>query len=366
MRRIIAFVLCVMMLLLAAGCKNDAPAQTTAPATQPTAAPTVPDTVPPTTVPPVVTEPPVTEPPAPSSLPGLALTNHVVVIHSFLERGAVIDIVGEFDENYHVVKTEDGYGLIEKLIVRLDGQEPYAAWTGYAYSGAKVYTGYHLPKDGVRDLGLNTKVEVLECFDDICLVQVDGAFGYMLLSTISTKHITYAPGNTSQDGGDISLGYQGGISLLSTFVPTEGDATGTATVLVDDAELLVGWYDLGETMNLVTDIDFAEPREGYLVAYQDGLWGYVSANLVAYETEEPYTQWSGFAKGGVAFYDNYHLAGEPSQKLSVNTEIKVLADLGNCLLVSVGDTLGYMVSDSISTTRIVYNNQGGEWSDPVL
>jgi len=361
MKRILAFVLC-LMLLLAAGCKSDTPVQTAAPTDAPTVPPTTQPTVPPTTAP-VVTEPPVTEPPAPSSLPGIALTNHVVVIQAFLERGSVIDIVGEFDENYYVVKTETGYGLIEKQIVRLDGQEAYAAWTGYAHGGARFFAGYHLPKDGVRNLNMNTNVKVLELFEDICLVQMGQEYGYMLRSEISTTPIVYTP---SQDGGDISLSVQGGVSMLSNFVPTEGEVAGTATVLVEDAELLAGWYDLGDSIDLVTDIDFAKTREGYLIAYHDGLWGYVMANLVAYETDEPFAQWTGFAKAGVAFYDNYYLAGEPSQKLAVNTEVAVLADLGNCFLVSVGGNLGYMVQDNVSTSRVVVNSQADEWSPPAM
>ena len=185
----------------------------------------------------------------------------------------------------------------------------------------------------------------------------------MLRSEISTAPIVYIP---SEDGGDISLSVQGGVNLLSNFVPSEGEATGTATVLVDDAELLAGWYDLGDPINLVTDTEFAVAREGYLVAYQDGLWGYVRENLVAYETDEPFVQWTGFAKGGVSFYDNYYLAGEPAQKLSVNTEVVVLADLGNCYLVSAAGNLGYMAQDSVSTTRIVVSGGGDEYTPPAM
>lgn len=361
MKRILAVLLCLMMLL--AGCSKEPPVETNVPTTL---APTTEPTVPPTTTEPVVTEPVETEPPAPNSDPAYALTDHVVVIRAFLERGAVVEIVGEYDDTYYVVKTEDGYGLIEKLVVRLEGQEPYAQWTGYARGSSKFYANYRMSADNVRDLGMNTNVVVLEELGDICLVQLGSDLGYMLLSQISRTPIVYVPGNSSADGGDISLGAVGGVNRLSNFVPQEGEVTGTGTVLIQDAELVVGWYDRGEQMQVVSSVDFAPYVENYVVVYENGQWGYVSLFLVANADAEPFVEWTGYARGNAPFYTNYHLSGEPAQKLAVNTVIRVLADLENCYLVDVGGTLGYMPKEQISATKIVISNQGGEWSDPVL
>ena len=357
MKKILAFVMC-LIILASAGCSVQSPVQTDAPIDA-TADPNLQSTVPPTTQV-LETEPPVTDPPAPETVPAIALADHVVVIGGLLGRGATVDVVGAYDENYYVVKTEVSYGLVEKVLIRMDGEPAYETWTGYAYGGAKLYDNYYMVGTNPEELALNTKVQVLECFEDICQVQVGETLGYMLLSQLSRSYISYAPSN--KDGGDIALEFHGDLNLLSSFVPQEGEVTGTGTVLVSNAQLILGWFDQDDTLAVVADSGFAPSMDGFLVAYQDGLWGYVPCALVRMEDEEAYAQWSGFARSNAAFYDNYYMAGEPSRTLATNTEIQILADLGESYVVEVEGVLGYMSKDQISTTRIVYQAPEPEWS----
>lgn len=366
MKKLIAILLCLALLL--AGCDmaailgKDPGAAESMPPTEANTDPTEPDT------PTDPTEPEATEPPAPETVPATALADRTAVILMTVDRDTVVELAGEYGEAHYLVKTEQGYGLIEKALVRPDGAEAYASWDGYAYSGAKLYDNYHLLSGNVQDLNMNTQIHVLDAYGDNCLVQVGDATGYMRLSTISRTMITYKPSGGA-DGGDISLSHQSGatLTLLSDFAPQSGDITGNATVLVDGAEIVLGWYDRDETVDIIAEAGFLEEKEGFCGVYVDGFCGYVRQNLVAQEGAEPYAAWDGFARSNAPFYSNYYLSGEPLRQLPTNTEIHVICDLGSSCLVQVGEETGYMDLSQISQTRITYSGGGGgDWTNPIL
>lgn len=369
MKKFMIILLCLLM-LFAAGCHEETPvatqgttqpSETTAPseATQPTAAPTEPEP----------TEPPVTEPPVPETVPGTALADRTMLILETAQRGSVVEVVGELDADYWVVKTESGYGLIEKRLVRMAAEPAYEPWDGYARSGAGLYANYHLLAPEMQSLSKNTRVKVLEALGDCYLVQVEDTLGYMRREQVSKSYIKSSSGSSGgSDGGDISLDCSWGVSLLSVFVPQSGEVTGSAAVLADDVEISLGWFDRGESLQIVTQTGFAAEREGCYTVYLDGRYGYVLQNLVAPEGAEPYAQWQGYARSKAPLYDNYYLTGDPVKSLSANAKVQVVCDLGMCYLVQVGEQTGYLAKDQVSETRIQYSSGGGgnEWSDPVM
>ena len=115
----IALVLLCLVLLLTVGCAKQEPVATTEVTTQPTTAPTE------TTAPP-------TEP-LPQTEEATILADHVPAILSILSRGDTVDVVGEYDEGHYVIKTEQGYGLVEKNLLTMPDDESYEAWTGYSH-----------------------------------------------------------------------------------------------------------------------------------------------------------------------------------------------------------------------------------------
>lgn len=377
MKKTIASLLCILLWLC--GCDTVPPDTTVG--TIPTIAPTETQTstvttVPPATEPPVteppVTEPLVTDPPAPETAPATALADGVVFLLCTADMGTSLEIIGE-EENYYIVKLEDGCGLIEKRLVRMAGEEAYDTWTGYSYYGAGFYTNYHLLSTGMTELGTNKKVEVLEDIGDVLMVRFGDTVGFMKQKSLSRSKISTSPssgGNT--DGGDIELSAGGGVVLLSHFIPNsrENEVIGTGCVKVDNAEIILGWFDYGETVNLVTEESQLPQKEGWSVAYLDGAWGYVRQNLIRQEGQPSPEPWDGYAKYKAAVYDNYYLAGTEIKTLSTNTVVRVLDDLGDSYLVSVGDTVGYMAKEKVSETKNAQggNNggSGGEWSDPVM
>lgn len=387
MKRITLVLLC-LVLLLTAGCAKQEPVATTEATTQPTTAPTE------TTVPP-------TEP-LPQTEEATILADHVPAILSILSRGDTVDVVGEYDEEHYVIKTELGYGLVEKQLLAMPDDEAYEAWTGYSRWNRNVYDNYRLSGTPLQVLKTNTKIEVVDDLGGCLVVKVEDVTGFMKLEDISKSPIRSqssgggdggsgggsgggggSSGGGGQDGGDISLRFYGGIVLLSA-ITQEGSVTGLATVRADGTEVVLGFFDREETAQVVVESGFAEDWEGYATVMMDDLYAHVPEALIHRKGEEAYAQWDGFAKYNTMFYDNFYLHGE-GKRLNTNTAIHVVADLDTCYLVTVEESFGYVAKTMVSEKRIVSREApaesggggggssgvgggggGQEWSDPVL
>lgn len=384
----IALVLLCLVLLLTAGCAKQEPVATTEATTQPTTVPTE------TTAPP-------TEP-LPQTEEATILADHVPAILSVRSRGDTVDVVGEYDQEHDVIKMELGYGLVEKYLLAKPDDEAYEAWTGYSRWNRNVYDNYRLSGTPIQVLKTNTKIEVLDDLGGCCVVKVEDVTGFMKLEDISKNPIRSqssgggdggssggsgggggsSGGGGGQDGGDISLRFNGGIVLLSA-ITQEGSVTGQATVRADGTEVVLGYFDREEAAQVVVESGFAEEWEGYATVMMDDLYAHVPETLIQRKGEEAYVQWDGFAKYNTMFYDNFYLQGE-GKRLNTNTAIHVVADLDTCYLVTVDESFGYVAKTLVSEKKIVTKKApvesggggggssggggggGQEWSDPVL
>lgn len=363
-------ILLALVLILCAGCRKTTPQPETQ-ATQQTQAPT--ETEPTETQPPETTEAP-TEP-LPQTEDGTILADHVPAVLAVCSRGDCLDVVGDYDEAYYVVKLENGYGLVEKQLLALPGAEPYEPWTGYAHWNANVYDNYHLSGTPVQALPTNTRVEVLDDLDGCLVVKVEDMTGFLSADSVSRNPIRSQGGSGSgssgggADGGDIHLGGNGGIVFLSA-IRQEGTVTGQATVRADGTEVVLGFYDRDEIAKIVVEAGFCEEWEGYHTVLLDDLYAHVRQSLVRTAGEEVYTPWDGYAKYNARLYDNFYLQGEGTA-LATNKAIHVVCDLGSCYLVTVDEAPGYIAKDFVSLTRSSGGSGSGgsngqEWSDPVL
>ena len=260
-------VLLALALVLCAGCAKQESAQTEAPATAPAE----------TTVPPTTEE----TIPVPELNMGSALVDETPAILDTLMRDDVVDVVGEYDEDHYAIKTDVGYGLVKKELLRMKGETPYEVWTGYAYWNAEVYDNFYLTGEPVQKLKTNTKIEVLDDLGYCYVVRVEETEGFMNKSRLSKWPFSSGSGSsdsggggggaTGADGGDISLQVQGGIVLLAA-IEQSGDVTGQAVVLADGTEVVLGYFNGGEEIPMVAEGGFAENREGYVTVYLDGLY----------------------------------------------------------------------------------------------
>ena len=355
MKKIIALLL-VLTMLVCVGCTSEEPAPQPS-ETQPIPSETEPP-VPSETEPPVPTE---TEPPVPTTVATPVKAGNVPVVLLELNRGDVIELVGDFDKDHYIAKVGDVYGMVEKNLVRTASQEAYGSWTGYAYGGVAVYSDLYL-RNVAATLTMNTTVEVVEDLGYGYLVNYNGDLMFMRAGSLSRNKIVYTAPSGGSDGGDISL--QGGIFALAA-VPQEGEVTGEATVLADGTVLALMRVQLGETVDVVTEEGFAESKEGFVTVYVSGLYGYVEEKLVG---ETDFTAWDGYAKFNAEIFDNYYLLGDAQHKPTVNTVLHLVGELDNCYLVDFNGSVGYIAKDLVSATKVAVGGGGGgaEWSPPAM
>jgi len=287
-------------------------------------------------------------------------------ILTLLNRGDTVDVVGEHDEDHYIVKVEAGYGLMEKQLLRMGDEAAFEGWTGYATSNAALCSSYQLNGSVITNLNMNTNVEVLDELKYCYVVKVGEESGFMLKSEVSPYYIQYTGGSGSADGGDISL-RSGWISNLST-VEQSGEVTGTAEVLADGAQVILGYFAREELAPVVAEEGFAPAWEGYYTLYLDGLYAYLPQKLALPEGELPYEPWSGFAGYNAAVYKSYLLLGD-HQVVYVNTSITVLWDGGDFYIVSIGDEIGYLAKDQVGQTQYATGGGGGgggDWTPPAM
>ena len=283
-----------------------------------------------------------------------------------LNRGDMVDVVGEFDEEHYAIKTESGYGLVEKQLLRMEGEAAYEPWTGYAKGNTSFYENYQLMGTPKSTLGLNASCAILDELDYCYVARVGEEMGFIKKDEVSKNYIVYRPsGGGGADGGDISLSF-GGANLLSLVIQS-GDVSGTAEVIADGTQVILGYFDRDDDVPVVVEEGFAPEWEGYYTLYFDGLYAYMPTNFALMEGEEEYAQWDGFAASGARVYDNFLLQGE-GKALTTNTGITVLWDCGGVYVVSVNGEIGYMPASMASQNRIVFYGGGGgqEWTDPVM
>lgn len=278
----------------------------------------------------------------------IAQADRIPVVLETLGRGDSVDIVKAFDETHYIVKRDVGYGLVEKDLVRLDTEPAFEAWTGYAYQDAKVYANYRLAGDPVKTLAVNTKVQVLDDLGMCFLVEADGMTGYMKQATLAKSALDIrkekSPGSTpdsgaaGQDGGEISLESAGRLTLLATWTPQEGAVSGKATVLANETQVVLGYFDRGDKIPVVKQ----DPENGNLTVCLDGVYAQVPADRVRTPEEKEYPVWEGKIRQIISVYADCWMQGSPVDRLNAGTVVKVLFELENCYLVEAEGVTGYV------------------------
>ena len=341
-----------LVLLFTAGCSakqeqpQTTPPETTAPATE----------APETTA-------PETEPPMPKLEAGTVQGDNIPAILCQLKKGDLVEVTGNPDDTHAAVKTEFGTGTMEMQLLRFAGEEAPESWTGYARWNTSLYESYELAGEALATLKTNTKVEILEELEDCYLVTVDGETGFVAKAQVSKWPIKSSSGSDDggssdgssggggssgeQDGGDISLMFYGKVQLLSAVTKT-----GSAQVRVDGAKVVLKYFNLGDTVQIVAEEGFAPALPGYLTILVDDTYAYIPQSWVHKDADPAFESWDGFAGYNCKLYDNYLLRGKEVKPVYGNTALTVLWTAGDVSVIRVGDTIGYASTDTLRTTRI--------------
>lgn len=394
-------ILLALVLLLSAGCsaKQEQPPQTT-----------VPETTAPVTEAPETTVPE-TEPPLPKLETGTVQGDNIPAILCLLKKGDLVEVTGNPDDTHATVKTDFGSGIMETQLLRFAGEEAPESWTGYAHWNTGFFTDYEMGGKAPTTLKTNTKVEVLEELEDCYLVTVDGETGFVAKAQVSKWPITFSSGSndggssgdssggssggsssgasgggssSGQDGGDISLAIYGKVHLLSAVTKT-----GSAQVRVDGARVVLKYFNLGDTVQIVAEEGFAPALEGYMTILVDDTYAYIPEAWVHRNADPAFESWDGFANYGCRLYDNYQLRGKALRQVYSNTALTVLWTADDVSVIRVGDTIGYAHTDTLRTTQIPIqqpqeddgssggysgggdssssgNSSGSEWTPPAM
>ena len=350
-------ILLALVLLLSAGCSNktEQPVQTT-----------VPETTAPATEAPETTVPE-TEPPLPKLEAGTIQGDKIPAILCLLKKGDLVEVTGYADEGSATVTVDGAVGTVEKELLRFAGDGPYESWTAYARYNTALYGDYRLIGEAAKTLKTNTELTILDELENCYLVQAGEDTGYIAKKQASKWRITSKPktddggssgggsssgggggGSTGgQDGGDIQMAFRVQLQLLSDVIQT-----GSAEIRADGGVVVLKYFDLGDTVQIVAEEGFAPEIPGYTTILEDGVYAYVPSDWVSKPGDEEFESWDGFAGYSCYLYDNYVMRGDAVKQIYANKAITVLWQAGDVSLIRVGDDVGYISTATARTTRI--------------
>lgn len=361
MKKIIIFMLILSLVMLCACSKGrDVPAVAEAPAAaaeaQPAAAATAPE------------QPETEEAEAlPETEKARVKTFSLTAVLEWLNRGDQVEIIGEAKEGYEdyvIVRSGESYGLVEKQFLRFEGEEDYKERKGYIQGSTKLYTGWFRNDTETVNVGLNTEIKIIDEFEGCYLVEYKGM--EYIVSSEMVASAPYAPSSgsgsssgSSKDGGEISM------PQLALFIDQRGSPKGTATVRLDGTPLIIGIFDRGEELEVIgTEGDLCR-----LLVF--GHQAETEARFVCFDGEAAFEEFTKYTLSGAKLYSNPWLAGR-GQKLQMNTELKVLEDLGDCYMVSGGELQGYITKEDLTDQRSYYSGGSDSgsgssgWTEPAL
>ena len=359
MKRVISLTLAVLLLLTLASCGKKEAEPTTAPTVEATTAPVVETTE-------------ETEAPAPTEPewePGISRAAYGEAVYALLDAGTEVNVIGQF-KDYFVIEGEELDLLVEKRFVRLDSEDPFESWDGYAMSGTEVFDNVYLRGEAIANLGRNTKVTVLEGKGDWLQIEWDGGSGYVDASKISKWYINSGSGSSGgssggssapADGSDVPLDrlsardFQAELTLLGAYYGPEMEEeleTGMGAVLAQDVEAYICLL-LRDDEAKVTEYD----EETITIWLENDLYAQLPRWLLRLEGDEEYESWTGYSKWSGKVYEEYQMRNV-QMTLTTNKQVTVLDELPDCYVVEVDGQIGYMELGDVSANRYVTSGGG--------
>ncbi len=358
MKRFIAMMLAVLMLLSLAACGKQA--ESSAPAA--TAAPTEASTVP-------TTEPAPTEP---EWEPGYVRAGDLGAIFAKFQREDTVTVLGEWN-GYFVIEGEEADLLVETRFLRPEGEAAPAEKTGWTRANTEVFPSGYLMGEPIATLGQNTQVRVLDTKANWAYIQWNENTGYVDALQISDWRIGggNAGGSSGgskgpQDGTDVYVGQLSAASADNYGIVRLGTYSGPAYEKYDKS--LPGMILSAETeayrflMVRGDEAKVLEAGEEFCTILAEEETLQIPRWAVRLEGDEEYTSWTAYIKAGSKACTEYQMVNE-WKTFQNNDQILVvdyLEEIG-IYVVEVEGEFGYMLLESLSETTFPapYAGNGG-------
>ena len=366
MKKTIALILLLSLTFLCA-C-GEAPAPASAPTAEPAVDPTA--------------EPTPTPVPTPETEEAEVIALEAPAIMARLDRGDNVELMGKEIKymDYYIVKSDKGYGLMHKQFLRLENEEEYKSWTGYALADTVMYTDYTMSTVELQELEKGDKLTVLEKLDTCYVVAFGDHTGVIPIEKVQNTDkknwdVSYGDGGNSSGGGGASSGggwngipQDGTDIVISAFVSssspvleklatvieqTDKEVIGTAEVVVTGAPLIAAFYERGDKVQVLEWGDELTKLDIF------GFEAQTETRFLRDMSKAEYEQWQCFTVLGAKLYKNTDMRTSDYIPLNVNVEFTVLADMGECYLVENDSAIGYLAKDMVSTEKITASYNGG-------
>lgn len=332
--------------------------------------------------------------------PGIVRANYAEAIFKTLELGTQLEVTGEY-KDYYIIGEKDFDLLVEKRFVRLNSEEAFSGWTGYAYSGAEVFSTVYMRDEApIATLESNTELTVEDGKGEWLKISWADGKGYILREDVSEYKLggggytpPSAPAAEPNDGTDVPItdlsarGAGNGLVPLGKYYGpaveqnAEEFTPGAGTVIAENIEAYLLLYMRDDEVK-VTEYD----EEYCTIWIEEEVFVKLPRYLVKLEGDEEYTSRNGYAAGGAVVYEEYQLRNE-AKSLDRNAEVTVIDEIPEkcysyyyegCYVVMVDGQLGYMAIDEVGETEFsapVYNGGGSSapsgssgdvWTPPAL
>ena len=348
-------------------------------------------------------EPEISEPPAPVEPewePGKVIANYAEALYKTFALGSKVEVTGQY-KDYYIVKGEDHDLLLEKRFVRLDSDDAYSSWTGYAYSEAEAFSSVYMRNEPIATLSTNTEITVEDGKGEWLKISWEDGKGYMLKSDVSKSKISsgggggYTESKPSQDvsdGTDVDLSdlsaknNRGGLVPLGKYYgpAAEDDFTpGNGTVIAEDVEAYLLLFMRDDEVK-VTEYD----EEYCTIWIEEEVFVKLPRWLIRLESDTAFESWNAFSDNYAVVFSEYQLRHEIDE-LDRNTTVQIIDVIpegkysyhhDGCYVVLIDGEIGYMYIGEVSDTEYsipVYNggsssggssggSSGDVWTPPAL
>ena len=303
---------------------------------------------------------------------GKILKDNVLVKYTTLDRGEEYTFVSADDELVYIEKDNLVLGVKTGLI-RSNNEPKFEEYDGFAKSGIGFYKDYGL-SEKIRNLSLNDKVTVIDSFDGVLYVSVNGELGSIAGGNVSETKIptyvppkkeeqkpesSYTPSQDNRDGQDIptpsnppssSDDGRDGQDISLSFSYQEGEAqwlegSKLYTVLADNTPAYITRLNRGDVVDIV---EIGEKETTVLIA---GRLGTIPSIFVR-DDSEMYLEWTGYATSNAPVYKEYELENRV-ETYKLNSKVKIIDEVGNRFVVELKDgEIGYMLKKNVSDSEI--------------